>query len=728
MGSPRGEPPCRLLLELTVEIGDGRHGTVHVRTGDSADELAALFARAHSLDERVVAPLSVHIQQQVDSVLQGEEAVLPVAASGPAPRGGGARFSGPPRRSEPTFQPQINRCSRRTTQARRGGEGTTTAAFERLHQDAASTRDNARARSEHREVEHARKIAQKKVGMSGVSRALAASRSELNGARNYGEKLYQEGLMHQKQKVELLKEIRQQEEARRIQEQGLTFCPTISRYAASKQSAVFDDYRGHARTRKQARDLQHIRAEMALGDEVADTEVLGQAEQALGLTGSGAMRERLQRVWHAMDELQECTFQPVTSAASDALARKARQQQDTDTHRMVHDKLVEDGNRRREKVQEYESDAFNPDVATFRPDIGITKWRPRTDDNDADFLQRLVNEKKVREQQLQLVREEKSKPVDPATGAPLYQPHTRRRQRARGGAPRQQPPSPSGRGRRGEGIWEHLHASRHEYADLRRVLEAREDELLWEAANRCHRNQRSREAAAERERRQARRLFDALDVAGRGAIDRRQLSETAARLEPALAAEIAPAVLAALEDGGEAVGFERFLQIVGGLAAYKTTRLAEVLARRRLPPAGGGDEEGSLAGDKGPASRSAAGQRGCDAPRYAPELNPVSREIVTQLGRSGDLYERMRRERARQMDALEQRRCAKLAEELKECTFRPRINDDDGDDDDVDLQAAALEEEEEDPHRATRTYGHHRGSSLSYSRERLRAMKASLQA
>jgi hypothetical protein len=80
------------------------------------------------------------------------------------------------------------------------------------------------------------------------------------------------------------------------------------------------------------------------------------------------------------------------------------------------------------------------------------------------------------------------------------------------------------------------------------------------------------------------------------------------------------------------------------------------------------------------------------------------------------------------MDALEQRRCAKLAEELKECTFRPRINDDDGDDDDVDLQAAALEEEEEDPHRATRTYGHHRGSSLSYSRERLRAMKASLQA
>eukprot|EP01052_Picozoa_sp_SAG31_P055203 SAG31_NODE_15113_length_770_cov_1.186289_1_plen_140_part_10 len=117
-------------------------------------------------------------------------------------------------------------------------------AFNRLHKDSRARRETARRRQELSEREWNEKLNAQKLGMSAISRALSDARPDLNGAQNYGDKLFREAQMHKQQKEQLLDLIRVQEDKKRIAEEDMTFRPRISEYAKTLKSNVLADYRG----------------------------------------------------------------------------------------------------------------------------------------------------------------------------------------------------------------------------------------------------------------------------------------------------------------------------------------------------------------------------------------------------------------------------------------------------------------------------------------------------
>eukprot|EP00964_Phaeocystis_antarctica_P019025 scaffold10493_cov57-Phaeocystis_antarctica.AAC.2 len=69
-----------LLLRMTVEIGDGRVGTVEVNMGDTYEELAAEFCQKHGLGAKALQLLTRHIAANVGEVLKEKAAVGAVTA------------------------------------------------------------------------------------------------------------------------------------------------------------------------------------------------------------------------------------------------------------------------------------------------------------------------------------------------------------------------------------------------------------------------------------------------------------------------------------------------------------------------------------------------------------------------------------------------------------------------------------------------------------------------
>lgn len=66
--SPKEKP--RVILLMTVDIGDGRVDTIRVREGDDFRELAIEFQNKHGLLAEIVDPLAEHIQVNVESLNQ----------------------------------------------------------------------------------------------------------------------------------------------------------------------------------------------------------------------------------------------------------------------------------------------------------------------------------------------------------------------------------------------------------------------------------------------------------------------------------------------------------------------------------------------------------------------------------------------------------------------------------------------------------------------------------
>ena len=58
----------KVVVHVTVEIGDGRSGTIDVREGDTAQQLALEFVKMHALVDEVVGPLTGHIQSSIEAV------------------------------------------------------------------------------------------------------------------------------------------------------------------------------------------------------------------------------------------------------------------------------------------------------------------------------------------------------------------------------------------------------------------------------------------------------------------------------------------------------------------------------------------------------------------------------------------------------------------------------------------------------------------------------------
>ena len=73
-GREEGDGGAPLLLRMTVEIGDGRVGTVEVNMGDTYEELAADFCQKHGLGAKAHQLLTRHIAANVGEVLKEKAA------------------------------------------------------------------------------------------------------------------------------------------------------------------------------------------------------------------------------------------------------------------------------------------------------------------------------------------------------------------------------------------------------------------------------------------------------------------------------------------------------------------------------------------------------------------------------------------------------------------------------------------------------------------------------
>ena len=89
-----------LLLRMTVEIGDGRVGTVEVNMGDTYEELAAEFCQKHGLGAKALQLLTRHIAANVGEVLK-EKAAVGAAAGTAVTAAAGSMGPPPPRPRAP---------------------------------------------------------------------------------------------------------------------------------------------------------------------------------------------------------------------------------------------------------------------------------------------------------------------------------------------------------------------------------------------------------------------------------------------------------------------------------------------------------------------------------------------------------------------------------------------------------------------------------------------------
>ena len=66
--SPLSKAQGKILLHMTVEIGDGRSDTIHVHEGDDPRVLADEFCQTHDLSVNVVEPLADHIKANISKI------------------------------------------------------------------------------------------------------------------------------------------------------------------------------------------------------------------------------------------------------------------------------------------------------------------------------------------------------------------------------------------------------------------------------------------------------------------------------------------------------------------------------------------------------------------------------------------------------------------------------------------------------------------------------------
>ena len=85
-----------LLLRMTVEIGDGRVGTVEVNMGDTYEQLAADFCQKHGLGAKALQLLTRHIAANVGEVLKEKAALGAAAATAATAVTAAAGSMGPP--------------------------------------------------------------------------------------------------------------------------------------------------------------------------------------------------------------------------------------------------------------------------------------------------------------------------------------------------------------------------------------------------------------------------------------------------------------------------------------------------------------------------------------------------------------------------------------------------------------------------------------------------------
>lgn len=229
-----------------------------------------------------------------------------------------------------------------------------------------------------------------KLTISARSHQLAKNRTEAAGYSNYGERMYVEGVLKQRERMQLTKEAE-----------------------AEKEAEELAQLETHQRPRVRSAQRRATGGASAL--------------DRLTRTRTDKTQERLRDLAKEKEDaaVAECSFAPAINRRSDRLM--ADRSTVLREHRITaHDQLFQDAGRRASRASEYEH--YYPEEVTFHPVINKTRPPKResafTAAAAAPVQDRLYSQARKTADKLEAKR--KKPPVDLKTGAALFKPSTGR--------------------------------------------------------------------------------------------------------------------------------------------------------------------------------------------------------------------------------------------------------------------------------------------------------------
>lgn len=299
--------------------------------------------------------------------------------------------------------------------------------------------------------------------------------------------------------------------------------------------------------------------------------------------------------------------------------------------------LYNDARQRQLRIEQYEN--WYPEDQTFNPDIGPDKYRPRIDETEEEFINRLTYHKQQRMLEQPLAMPE----VDQSTGQKLFQPVT-------GRAPLFQ------RNASGLPIGDYLHSYAYEKRENQEYTMQEYEQQSIEIANKSKVSANSNAIMENMRHQQLFEIFSVIDQDGDGIIDPAAADAAArTRLPPEIANDICPLVI----ESGTAHNFDSFYTLCRDAVSSARAGPKGYLVPER--------ERHMRSVDEYVHSRQPVGMQ--------VTLSEKSQELADdrRAQRTGSLYDVLAEEREvwemRRRNMSEKR----AGEDLAACTFQPNV-------------------------------------------------------
>jgi hypothetical protein len=699
--SKASKPLGKVMLHMTVEIGDGRSDTIDVREGDEPRALADAFCRYHDLSVNVVEPLADHIKANIAQIRAPLESPKKVPQPSPSPSAGSSPAKSKKRvngaevgrrlTETPTRLPRasMDPSSRMMPASASGEDG-----WMRVYQETGTidpdhidelamspSTTNAVRRHITEKNANSKKASMVPTPLKEKTHQTADRMRAARGkkSRDVCQKLYKEAATRQ-QKRETDIEQKMLDDEKKIADEikrerqlaGRNNKNAQQDYGEQRDDVGDRLYKQGIEKRNEHKAKCEAAAKKKMEDEVAATvrEIPGKPGQTtkakikvgkpLITNKAKSMQSRVLKDWdgterkkrldelrkqQAGDEMAECTFDIKTTIQnSEEMGYGSRSEKLV--QKMVNDAGQEEGNRfevlyQDAKYRQLRTEQYEnwfPQDETFHPDIGANKYRPSNDASEEDFINRLTYSK-------QMTPAAELQDRDVQTGQPLFHPRT-------GRAPL------FNRNAADLPIGDYLYASGLELEDEkeRRRFEAEQD--MVETVNESKVSMNSQLLSEGMRRRRLREVFEMIDTDADGIID--PDSANAAGVEGLLPEDIANEVIPVVVGTGQPLTFEQFYQLASTEIAYTQTGPRQYLVPERLRHLRA--LEDYIMSKEG-------------AP-YNPKVSIKSKNLAekTRKHRHGSLHDALSEEGQiwdeRRRNASEQ----KAAADLADCTFMPNAH------------------------------------------------------
>ena len=359
-----------VILVMTVEISEGVSDTIEVKENDSPVTLAQNFCAKNSLPDKVVGPLTAHIENNLSRVLQQRS-----VQSTPEVRRPQRLASAPSSGASSTF----------SKAKASGSRSPDSDLHDRLHKHAKEKEvklETIRHEAKTKEIKGIKKTKQK---MSWVSQQMTMGRN-VGEYENYGERLYVEGILNKERRLELeAKYKREKEEKEQV---ALRSKPKINPFHNAFEVSSRDAKKEiWSRLYEPAHSFKKTKVEL--------------------------MRREKE-----IKEMEECSFQPRISERSKQIVGQ-RTRGFHQNNLSLHEQLYQEADQRQRRLDRYA--CWFPEHVTFKPTLSETAGRMDTSEY-GDVVDRLYAKKEQATLRVERLRKEIARPYDRKTGQKYFQP------------------------------------------------------------------------------------------------------------------------------------------------------------------------------------------------------------------------------------------------------------------------------------------------------------------